>query len=128
MFGGCMVMLGGCRPPNITQNNLPYLDKYLDAVQSQDTLIRDDMSKGRNILGLHQLREALSKRRIVQGTERPRLFVWGHIVRGHIVLASHLRVTTLPPCVLTNLEGKVDNPEVGEEEGPLLDVKLHLQL
>ena len=49
MFGGCMVMLGGCRPPNITQNNLPYLDKYLDAVQSQDTLIRDDMSKGRNI-------------------------------------------------------------------------------
>ncbi len=24
----------------------------------------------------------------VVGVERPRLFVWGHIVRGHIVLAS----------------------------------------
>jgi len=51
---------------------LIYFDKYLNAVQCQDTLVRDNMSKGR----------------IVQEPERPRLFIWGLIFQGHTVLAS----------------------------------------
>ncbi len=39
-------------------------------------------------------RAASSQGRIVQGTERPRLFVRGHIVRRHIVLASCCRHTS----------------------------------
>jgi hypothetical protein len=53
-------MVGGCRPPNITQS------KFFNAVQGQDTLVRDDMSKGRNIPGPHHPREALSKGQNVQ--------------------------------------------------------------
>jgi hypothetical protein len=40
---------------------MTHLDKYLDAVQGQDTLVRNAKSKGRNILGLHRPRDALSK-------------------------------------------------------------------
>jgi hypothetical protein len=53
---------------------------YLDAVQ--DTLVRDAMSKRRNILGPHRPRDALSEGRNVLD------FSFGtHNVRGHIVMA-----------------------------------------
>jgi hypothetical protein len=38
--------------------------------------------------GEHCPRDASSKGRIVQGTEHPRLFVWGYIGHGHIGIAS----------------------------------------
>ncbi len=72
-------------------------------------------------------REALSKKRIVQGMDR-RDFSFGDTLFGDRSSWHRTYVPTLSPCVLTNLEGQVDNPEVGEEEGPLLDVELHLQL
>jgi hypothetical protein len=40
----------------------------------------------------------MSKGRIVQGTERPRLFVWEHIVRGHIFISSKKQHTKHPLC------------------------------
>ncbi len=45
----------------------------LDAVQGRDTSDRDTISMGR----------------FVQGAQHPRIFVWGHIGRGHINPASH---------------------------------------
>jgi hypothetical protein len=38
---------------------------------------KKNISQGRRVQGT-----------IVRGTERPRLFVWGHIVRRHIALES----------------------------------------
>ncbi len=45
---------------------LIYFDKYLNADQCQDILVKNNMSKGRHILGLHHPRDALSKRRNVR--------------------------------------------------------------
>jgi hypothetical protein len=40
-------MLDGCRTTNITK--ITNLEKYRDEVQVQDTVVRDDMSKGQNV-------------------------------------------------------------------------------
>jgi hypothetical protein len=50
----------------LTLHQITYLDKYLDAVQGQETLIRDAMSKGRNILGPHRPRDALFEGRNIR--------------------------------------------------------------
>jgi hypothetical protein len=74
-------MLGGCRPPNITHNNLSWQIPQCNPVSGH-------IGQGRHVQGTQYPRAASSKGRIVQGTERSRLFVWGHIVGGHTVLAS----------------------------------------
>jgi hypothetical protein len=50
--------------------------------------------------GMHRPREVLSNKRIVLGTEHPRLFFRGHIVRGHIVMASVSSSNATPPPAL----------------------------
>ncbi len=63
--------------------------------------------QGRHVQGTQYSRATSSKGRIVRGTECPRLFVWGHIVRVRIamvlsLLSIFLYDKNLEPCFQTD--------------------------